>query len=227
MSPATTEKSFPFIVVNGPKVEDPRARRIIRKQAMKDVGDARRRKGNYGRVNMRQAPVFEKPSTDIPIRSTVNSSDSSREGSATVYLPSPDTTDSRDSTDATDYDEIIPRTRKFPVTELQAHESLSFAAISLFSNYETARAKFTIDVADLSILTNFNVGKSTIPILSADPMRLASLLGHEQWYVCLILNHMEEKADQLFPQVVPPVCAEPVRLKPLSNCSHQLSAWES
>ena len=71
MSPAMAEKNFPFIVLNGPKLEDPGARRIIRKQAMKDVGNARRQRGNYGRVNKKQLPAFE--DTGIPIRSTASS----------------------------------------------------------------------------------------------------------------------------------------------------------
>ena len=179
------EKSFPFIVLNGPKLDDPGARRIIRKQAMKDVGNARRRRGNYGRVNMRQLPTFE--ATDVPIRYSV-SSDSSRESSAPLDLTSAETSDSSNSTDATDYDEIVPREtvptqQRFPVAKLRTPSPLSLTAINLFSNYETARAKFMVDVTELSFLTNFNVGKSTIPILTADPGRLAALLGHQQWYV--------------------------------------------
>lgn len=48
------EKNFPFVILDGPKVKDPQVRRMIRKQAMKDVGEARKQRGNYGRVNMRQ-----------------------------------------------------------------------------------------------------------------------------------------------------------------------------
>jgi hypothetical protein len=190
------DKDFPFIVLNGPKLNDPGARRLIRKQAMKDVGNARRKRGNYGKVNLRpSAVVFEETqsrsrATEFPIR-TLDSSDSSDE---TIDF-SPETADeSHASTDPTELaDEELSRDlvvskKSFPVEELHSSTTpLSFAAINLFSNYETARAKFTVDVTDLAILTNFNVGKSTIPILSADPMRLASLLGHPQWYVSLRL----------------------------------------
>jgi hypothetical protein len=183
------EKNFPFIVLNGPKLNDPGARRIIRKQAMKDVGNARRKRGDYGKVNLRQVPVFEGTktrmgTTECPIRT------SDSESSDETFDFSPDTAESSASTDPTEIeDEEVSREltvlkRKFPVAALHAQNTpLSYAAISLFSNYETARAKFSVDVADLAILTNFNVGKSAIPILSADPMRLASLLGHPQWYV--------------------------------------------
>lgn len=183
------QKDFPFIVLNGPKLDDPGARRIIRKQAMKDVGNARRKRGDYGKVNLRQVPVFEgrktcNKTTDIPIR-TLDSSGSSEE----TVDSSPDTAESSASSEPTDVeDQEIPREltvskTKFPVTELYAPNTpLSYASIILFSNYETARAKFSVDVTDLAMLTNFNVGKSAIPILSADPMRLASLLGQPQWY---------------------------------------------
>lgn len=55
MADKDKDKDFPFIVLNGPKLNDPGARRIIRKQAMKDVGNARRRRGNYGKINQRYA----------------------------------------------------------------------------------------------------------------------------------------------------------------------------
>ena len=178
------EKDFPFIVLNGPKLNDPGARKVIRKQAMKDVGNARRKRGNYGKVNLRQVPAFEN-TTNIPIR-TVDSTDSS--SSETLDL-SPDTSDSSISTEPVDSaDEELPRdlkvsNKKISLTELQSQKPLTYSAITLFSNYETARAKFSVDIVDLAILTNFNVGKSTFAVLLADPMRLASLMGYQQWYV--------------------------------------------
>ena len=168
---------------------------------MKDVGNARRKRGNYGKVNLRpSAVVFEEAQsrnreTEFPIR-TLDSSDSSDE---TLDF-SPETAGSSASTNPTEpADEELSRDlvvakMSFPVEELHSNTTpLSFAAINLFSNYETARAKFMVDVTDLAILTNFNVGKSTIPILSADPMRLASLLGHPQWYVSFRVPSMCKK----------------------------------
>ena len=149
---------------------------------------ARKRRGNYGRVNMRQLSVFH--DTDAQIRNAATDSDSSRESSATVDV---DSSDSSKSTDATDYDEILPRQRvpakkRAPLAISRVVDPFTFAAVSLFTNYETARSKFHVDIADLSILTNFNVGKSTIPILSADPSRLASILGYQQWYTVVELH---------------------------------------
>ena len=182
------EKDFPFIILNGPKLNDPGQRRVIRKQAMKDVGNARRKRGNYGKTNLRQVPAYEKQCrrTSIPIRQL----DSSESSEGTLNS-SPDTGSSLASTNATEVadDEIVDVSRdltvsmkKFPVADLQVPNGLTYTAISLFSSYETARAKFSVDVIDLAMLTNFNVSKGTIALL-ADPSRLASLLGQPQWYV--------------------------------------------
>ncbi|KAK4580100.1 hypothetical protein LTR86_000302 [Recurvomyces mirabilis] len=191
----TTTGSFPFVVSNGPKVPK-EARTIIRKQAMKDVGLARKKKGNYGRVNLRQLPQYagttERPS--IPIRSTVANlsrdgssilrirSDSRASGTSTPSLHTPDTLDWADEgvdvqEDSTDLDTAL--------TQYDADRYLSCELVltdmALYPEYERARSKFGIDLSSLSILTNFNVGKSTIAILSADPTRLASLLNLQQW----------------------------------------------
>ena len=153
---------------------------------MKDAGNARKKRGAYGRVNMRQLPLYDQASTDFPIRSAVSSGNSSSDDSGQLDLTSPGTTDSSRDSELTDYDELIPRNTSRPkkrhsLAAVKANDALSFAAINLFSNYETARSKFQLDVTQLSVLTNFHVGKSTIPILSADPGRLVDLLEHRQW----------------------------------------------
>jgi hypothetical protein len=175
------DKNFPFIVLSGPKV-DAASRRIIRKQAMKDVGEARKKRG-YGRVNMRQMPVFE--DTTIPIRNNVGS-DSSDTDWILPDLSHTDASDSSGESEPIEFDEEVMQDRALvrkalPVSHLHRDGFPGLAAINLFTQYETARAKFMLDLPDLSILTNFNVGKSTISILSADPTRLATLLGHPQW----------------------------------------------
>ena len=196
MSPAMAKESFPFIVSSGPRLQtDPAVRTLIRKQAMKDVANARKKRGNYGRVNMRQLPIFEQD-TDIPIRVLDGDDTTSRESSETLdFDSSPENATASSKTSSEEacegFDELVPRyrvpaKRKAPFAASRAHEQLSLAAVSLFSNYETARSKFRVDVTDLTILTNFNIGKSTIPILSADPSRLASLMGYRQWCVCAI-----------------------------------------
>lgn len=154
---------------------------------MKDVGIARKRRG-HGRCNVRQVPVFEDEGTDVPIRSSVSSRSSRGSSTSTTQVSSsPETPDWSDGQETAEYDELIPRTgfwakRNVVNAVKRTADPFSFDVINLFSQYETARSKFQVDVIDLAILTNFNVGKSTIPILSADPSRLAGLLGYEQWY---------------------------------------------
>ena len=95
-----TSNSFPFIVSNGPKLQnDPSIRAVIRKQAMKDVGNARRKRIKADRVDVTRLSL---EATDVPIRSAA-SSDSPRESSST------ESSDSSRSTDETDYDELLPR----------------------------------------------------------------------------------------------------------------------
>ncbi|KFY51265.1 hypothetical protein V497_09282 [Pseudogymnoascus sp. VKM F-4516 (FW-969)] len=51
--------AFSFVEYEGPKLsQDPAVRRLIRQHAMKDVAIARRQRGNYGKHNLRQMPIF-------------------------------------------------------------------------------------------------------------------------------------------------------------------------
>lgn len=151
---------------------------------MKDVGIARKKKGNHGRINTRQLPVFD---TDNQIE-TVVSSKSSRNGTTLHGLATPATSSSSSSpedTEGTDYDELVPRSDFRPKKTISGRPNrpqdvFSFAAINLFSNYETARSKFQVDLADLALLTDFNVNISTKTVLSENPSRLVTLLGHKQ-----------------------------------------------
>lgn len=53
----------------------------------------------------------------------------------------------------------------------------------LASAYEVARSRFQVDVTQLAMLTNFNINGRTKAALAAEPERLATLMGHEYWYV--------------------------------------------
>ena len=121
---------------------------------MKDIG--KKRRGNYSRINTLQLP------TDVQIGSAVGS-DSSGESSATT-LESPESSDSSERTEATDYDELVPRqaasAKTCTSTALARRQSPpSLDAFVLCSDYEVARSKFGVDVAELSMLCNFNVGE--------------------------------------------------------------------
>lgn len=55
-------QSFSFVNFDGPNlVPDAQARRRIRQQAMRDTAVARKQRGDYGKHNMRQYPVFVYP----------------------------------------------------------------------------------------------------------------------------------------------------------------------
>ncbi len=173
--PKMPDNNFPFIVSHGPKLQnDPTIRTIIRKQAMKDVGHARRKRADCGisaRVNPKRLPTPD--DTDDQIQSTA-SSDSGRE--------SPDSPPGSHF----DFDEVVPRktVMKRAVKQCATGSALDpLLTITLSSPYEQARAKFQVDVTELSMLTNFHVGKGCIPILGANVSNLKSLLSARQWCV--------------------------------------------
>jgi len=59
-----SEGSFSFIVSTGPTTTvDPEVRSMIRRQAMKNASAARKLRGNYGKSNLIQYPVFEATSS--------------------------------------------------------------------------------------------------------------------------------------------------------------------
>ncbi|KAK3115694.1 hypothetical protein LTR53_004710 [Teratosphaeriaceae sp. CCFEE 6253] len=188
MSVAMPPSAFPFIISNGPKVPK-EARTTIRKQAMRDVGIARKKKGTCGRVNLCQLPLYPE-SASVPFRTAValtlsQSSSSTRSSSRTPAGQTPRSSHSN-AVDWAEFDDIVPREEVADALQTYATErglggALMLTELSPLPEYERARSKFGIDLMSLSILTNFNVGKSTIAILSADPTRLASLLNLQQW----------------------------------------------
>lgn len=178
MAAKQTNDSFPFIVSSGPKLQDdPAVRQLIRKQAMRDVGIARKRKGTFGKQN-----IGQHPSANIPIRPVVGSDGASSSNSSRTDSPETSSSDSTSAaTDDTEVDELF-NLQLVQVDRKTARNQPSIVqTISLLSEYEATRSRFNIDIADLSMLTNFNVGKPTIPVLSADPGRLVGLLGQQQW----------------------------------------------
>lgn len=156
----------------------------VRKQAMKEVGISRRRRGNYSSGHSRQ---FEALGNTLPITSELvepGSSDASQDGS----VPSDaESSESSRTSDKTEFNEMVPKSfittrRSWPIVVDCADEAFPLTALNLLGDYEAARSKFHVDIADLSILTNFNVGKGAIAVLSANPTRIADLLGHTRWY---------------------------------------------
>lgn len=166
------DTSFPFIVSSGPKVpRDPALRTLIRKQAMKDVGIARKKRGGYGRVNLRQHPTEEDTNAQKEASTSSSSTDSSTTSSA-KSTPPEDT-----DTDATSTDGQL-------VLAGQTHDWLcdqvltaSLSNRNPSSGFDKLRLKYGFDVRDLSLLTSFNVGQSTMYAISQTPELLVTLLG--------------------------------------------------
>lgn len=82
-----------------------------------------------------------------------------------------------------DIDEYFPRPSR--VTGATQRSLVPFdllsSSMSTCPAYQSARSRFGVELSDLGVLTNFNVGKSTIAIIAADPSRLITLLGRHQW----------------------------------------------
>lgn len=173
------DTSFHFINTTGPKVpKDPALRTLIRKQAMKDVGIARKRRGGYGRVNLRQPPSNNHTDTSKEAsESSCNSTDSDDHGRVTPdsdLASSAPTTD----TDATTPDDQLAVTRQTQ-TWLTDQDWLMPLNGPPATDYERLRMKYHFDIRDLSILTSFNIGTGTMLAISSNPELLTTLLGSQ------------------------------------------------
>ena len=147
MSVKNAQKDYPFIVYDGPRIpRNPALRRVIRKQAMKDVGNARR----TGAKNV-DGRTSKMAGSRVAFNSTSSSASASDVG-------------------ATRLDEIVVADCVRSVPLLRANPTQS---------YEELRAKYNIGVQDLCILTNFNIGQSTIYAMQKNPNLMSTLLGHQ------------------------------------------------
>ncbi|KAK5115871.1 hypothetical protein LTR85_009465 [Meristemomyces frigidus] len=165
--PATTTAAiaFPFIISEGPKVP-PDARTLIRKQAMKEVGLARRKRGNYGQTNRRQFPLYV-------VDRGGGCGESLETAPAIIDFPHLDD-NVRGGDTATG--QVVSCPSNLPSTF-----RLLWSNTIALSDYERVRSKFDVDMTNLSTLTQFDVAKSTSALLSLDPSRITSLTGHQQW----------------------------------------------
>jgi len=174
------DSDFPFIVSSGPRVpKDPALRTLIRKQAMKDVGIARKKRGGYGRVNLRQNLVERH--TDAPIRSLNDrgqvsderSSTSTPSSSSTFACPDPDT----DATTPNEQQQLVSTKQ---VAEFSTQQPWTVPLNGPpATDFQRLRMKYHFDIRDLSILTSFNVCSGTMLAISKNPELLSTLLGSE------------------------------------------------
>lgn len=170
---------FPFIVSSGPKVpKDPALRTLIRKQAMKDVGIARKKRG---RANPRQQPVRQaicrvQEEETTGSNSNVDSSTGSSSDSTTPTLDL--------STDNTTFDDDqVVLTDDFLTDETLEWLSEQAWMIPLYgapmTEYQQLRVQYNFDLKDLTILTSFNVGANTQKAISENPRLLNTLFGSQ------------------------------------------------
>jgi hypothetical protein len=174
------DSSFHFINATGPKVpKDPALRTLIRKQAMKDVGIARKKRGGYGRVNLRQSPS-DTNTTSVSKEASENSDNSTDTDQHTRVTPE---SDSASSVPATDTDATTPDdqlvVKRHMHTWLTDQDWLKPLNGPPATDYERLRMKYHFDIRDLSILTSFNIGKGTMLAISSNPELLTTLLGSE------------------------------------------------
>jgi hypothetical protein len=216
MAAKVPQKNFPFIVPNGPQISnDPEVRTTIRKQAMKDVGAARKRRGNNGRVNRVQYPVFDRR-TDVPNEMVGNGSNDIRERTSIVSRAgakptSPITAEL--ATEVTASRELI-RFDHATLSVGQYWTLLPSLIVNPANNYEALRAEHHFDVMDLCSLTTFHIGRSTILAIAQNSNLLGTLLGKQMSsylnfvpsryghkpYLTAIVNCVTAKArDTLYP----------------------------
>jgi hypothetical protein len=173
------DNEFTFIVSSGPRVpKDPALRTLIRKQAMKDVGIARKKRGGYGRVNLRQKVVdgptdaHIRPSEELVEAIADSHSNLTPNSCSTPTCPDPDT-------DATTPDEQQLIATK-QATEWHTDQT---CMVPLHgppaTDFQRLRMKYHFDIRDLSILTSFKVGSGTMVTISKNPELLSTLLGAE------------------------------------------------
>lgn len=175
---------------------------------MKHAALSRRKRGNYGRANVGQLVCFSLSlypkelmfSCRLPVLSdtgdvVLETKIDTEDNLACITQKSIDLQLSELNTEVVLIQSVAPKypwtltyDRKAKDSEDTTTPKLNLAALTLSSAYEAARCRFQVDVVDLSMLTNFNVGEGTRAVLAADPGRLVTLLGHSQWYdYCLIL----------------------------------------
>ena len=163
VSTSTSSSSFVFIdqsddataKVTGAK------RKAIRKQAMRDIGLARREKGSYGRINRRQVPLF------------MGSIGNLHEVQIDMeYVPEEDEHGPKQA------EAVTPDAA---ARKLEAQRRM-FDALSRVSppisrqGYERVRMEYGFDLLSLSPLTTVHFSRAVASVLANDPSRLQQLM---------------------------------------------------
>ena len=137
------------------------SRKVIRRQAMRGAGVARKQSGAYGKVNLRQQPTFvetivDQSSSPVP-RSSLSSS-SIRKFS-----------EESDTSNASQPHGWDPYWFSYLQTSVPIPASLSS------KGYQLARLEYGVDLPQLSSLSKVHFGRATCQILSKQPSMLSKL----------------------------------------------------
>jgi hypothetical protein len=175
---------FQFIVSTGPQIPaDPEVRTIIRKQAMKDVTALRKKRRDYGPINPMQYRIrdsstgFSKGTVGYSLGVTRELT-SLASGASSISM-SPCTTTS--ATEMTASIGVVRFGRSTAsLTSVEQYETrLPIPAPNPTDRYEALRVKLNFDVMDLSHLTSFHIGQSTMSAMARNPDLLTTLIGRE------------------------------------------------
>jgi hypothetical protein len=178
MAVKTSLQEFQFIVSDGFQIpDDPEVRTIIRKQAMRDVAAARKKRGDYGRINLMQYRVLDR-STGVPKGMVGHGLDSSRESASLVSKASSRSTSATDMTASRGVVWFDHPTASLVPAE-QYETWLCSPVANPTNGYEALRAEYHFDIMDLCLLTSFHVGQSTMSAMARDSNLLGTLLGKQ------------------------------------------------
>jgi len=199
---ASTESNFHFVLQSGAKVpKDPAVRTMIRKQAMKDIGLARRRKGNHGQAERRQQPAPAVQGETIQPATAYSTTPSNEGGDLASRTPTLDSGTNSSGSSPEDLalescGQLIPTydcsaDLVDPFMLLPDAEAFDFSDLDFLlppcmplSAYESTRIKYNVDIQHLSILTGFSMGYHTTLFLSDHPTFLETLMrAHQSSYL--------------------------------------------
>jgi hypothetical protein len=181
---------FQFVVSDGPQIsKDPALRTVIRKQAMRNVGNARKQRGSRGQAKARRPLTPASTETTDASMRTANSGapSSSQPHTGPIHISAPDLELEILSEDELVSLELI---HQKPVSKEVYMAWVPPLSTNPTHAYEALRAKYYFDVQDLYILTGFNINRNTLMGLQQNPELVASLLGHR---MCSYLTYVPER----------------------------------
>jgi hypothetical protein len=143
----------------------------IRKQAMKKIGEERRKHGDYGKHNLRQCPIVVDEIIDRPVPTATT---------VPLTLPFRDGSQSRDQLVG-----LASRSESAAGggsgSGVHSDPDTCIAAPMPLSGVDRMVADYDINPVHFSALTNIQLGGVAASVLSHEPERLQHLLGGQHW----------------------------------------------